>query len=159
VQLQTVEHAVFNINPDEVGLGRGQHLGDKNAGDSMGDTEQRLGRVRHCVLERLTQIARVGEHGSAVRRIRVQRRLLIVGLSFHDGRCVLDIFQRSCSTEGVDGEVFNLKTGSFNVAFYTGPAGSIYSVDPMKISYIWCAHRLPLTIHGPRDMFGPTEWR
>ena len=82
MQFEPVEHAVLNIDPDEIGLCGCEELSDKGTRDAVGNTEERFGWVCIGVLECLTKVARVCEHGSTVGCLRMQMELLAEGLVF-----------------------------------------------------------------------------
>jgi hypothetical protein len=66
MQLQAVEHAMLDIDPDEVWLGGGNHLRDERARDTMSNAHEGLAGICLCVCEGFLEITRVGEHSSSV---------------------------------------------------------------------------------------------
>lgn len=63
------------------------HLGYKDAGDSVGNTQQRLLGIFLGLAESLWEVSGVGEEGGPVRGFCVQLGLLQIGLSRHDWGC------------------------------------------------------------------------
>ena len=90
VEGRAVKDAVLNVHPDKVGLGRGHHLCDKNTGDALGDTQQRLLGILLGLTESFPQVGGVRQDGSAVLGHGVQLSLLGERLVGHgEGWCVL----------------------------------------------------------------------
>jgi len=110
VKVETVPNAVFHVDPNEVWLGRGEHLWkqrvtwsirerhkstalwrmgahlcDKDAGDPMADAKEGIAWVRDGVLESLLEVARMREEGGPVRGKGVQVGLLVPRLGSHVG--------------------------------------------------------------------------
>lgn len=80
MQLQTVEHAVLDVDEDEVRFGGSNELRHECARYAMGYAHKGFARICVCIFERLPEIARIGEHRRAVRCIGVELFLLAVGL-------------------------------------------------------------------------------
>lgn len=84
VESRAVIDAVLDVDPDKVGLGRRQQLGDEHARDSLGNAEKGLDGIGLCVFERLLEVCWLRQQGRPVWGPDVGRRLLEVRFAAHD---------------------------------------------------------------------------